>query len=57
MRGHWADNDTFILEDLRLGEWMELEYRIKFSGAEMDVTAIHKVLGGPPMKLHGVLKP
>jgi hypothetical protein len=56
LRGHWANHETFILEDLRLGEWMELEYRIKFSGVEMDVTAIHKVLGGPPLKLRGVLK-
>lgn len=56
LRGHWANGDTFILEDLRLGEWMELEYRITFSGAEMDVTAIHKVLGGPPLKLRGLLK-
>ena len=57
LRGHWVNSDTFVLEDLRLGEWMELEYRIKFSETEMNVTAYHKVLGGTPLKLHGALKP
>ncbi len=56
LRGHWANDETFILEDLRLGEWMELEYHITFSATEMNVTAYHKVLGGPPMKLRGTLK-
>ncbi len=56
LRGHWVNGDTFILEDLRLGEWIELEYHITFSATEMNVTAYHKVLGGPPMKLRGALK-
>ena len=56
LRGHWADDQTFILEELRLGEWMELEYHIEFSETEMNVTAYHKVLGGPPLKLRGILK-
>jgi hypothetical protein len=52
-RGRWEDEETFVVEEIRIGELAEYEYRLTFTGGEMTITAQDRVFGGAPVELHG----
>jgi len=56
LRGHWENGDTFVVEEVRLGEIIEYEYRLTFVGNELNVTVQERIFGGAPGELHGTLK-
>jgi CubicO group peptidase (beta-lactamase class C family) len=52
-RGHWEDENTFVVEQIWLGELVEYEFRLTFSGHELDIVAQERVFGGEAINVHG----
>lgn len=60
LRGRWADDQTFIVDypypavgATVLGELGETEFRFKFIGATVEVTAEQLIFGGEPVIIQG----
>jgi hypothetical protein len=54
LRGYWENENTFIVEELRLGNLPESEYRLIFTGDEVTLTLRERLFGGAPFEVHGV---
>lgn len=60
LRGRWSDEQTFVVDypyppygSHVLGELGETEFRFKFSGDELEVTAEELIFGGEPVSIKG----
>jgi CubicO group peptidase (beta-lactamase class C family) len=60
LRGHWADEQIFVIDypypaagATVLGELGETEFRFKFVGATLEVTAEQLIFGGEPIVIMG----
>lgn len=54
-RGSWEDDNTFMVEEIVVGEQYENEYRIVFEAADLSITVRNRLFGGDEITLHGVL--
>jgi CubicO group peptidase (beta-lactamase class C family) len=56
VRGHWEGPDTFVVEDLYLGQTMQFTFRIQFSGDTVHLTALERD-SGTTLEAQGSLSP
>ena len=56
LRGHWANDNTFIIEAIPVGQVAEYEYRLTFNANDLEAETVERVFGGEPVKLHATLE-
>lgn len=56
LRGHWANDNTFIIEAIPVGQVAEYEYRLTFNANDLEAVTVERVFGGEPLKLHATLE-
>jgi len=54
LRGHWKNQDTFIVEDIVVGDMLQFEYTIRFSEDTLHIIRRDKYFGSE-IELQGVL--
>jgi CubicO group peptidase (beta-lactamase class C family) len=56
LRGHWENQDTFVVEDIVFNQMVQLTYRVQFSGDAMNITRLEK-FSGSKVEIQGTLNP
>lgn len=56
LRGHWENQDTFVVEDVLLGQMAQATYQIRFSGDTVHITQQEKY-SGSTIEMQGTLDP
>ena len=55
-RGHWENQDTFVVDSILLGQMVQATYRIQFSGDAIHILRQEKY-SGSEIELNGTLDP
>jgi CubicO group peptidase (beta-lactamase class C family) len=53
LRGRWETRETFVIQQLSLGELAELRLRLTFAGKEVTIGLEDAIFGGEPLEVHG----
>ena len=53
MRGHWADDQTFMVEWTQPGNTGSLEIWLKYSGDHLEIAVQPVIFGGEPAVIKG----
>jgi len=56
LRGRWENQDTFVVDDIVLGQMMHFTHRIQFSGDAIHITRLDKYSGNK-IEFQGALNP